>query len=74
MFEDFGINPGKFFIQMLVVLGLSMLATVRVLRCRPNRPVAFWILIIWLVPVLGSILALMLVWPQRRPGSLSQES
>ncbi|PTX98188.1 hypothetical protein DB345_04970 [Spartobacteria bacterium LR76] len=74
MFQDFGINPGKFFIQMLVVIGLSILATVRVLRCRANRSIAFWIIIVWLVPVLGSIFALLLVWPKRRSETLSRGS
>jgi hypothetical protein len=66
MFQDFGISPGKFLIQTLIFLSLAILATVRVLRCRPSRPVAFWMIVIWLVPVLGSIIALLLVWPERK--------
>lgn len=74
MFQQFGISPEKFFIQMLLYLSLSVPATVRVLRSRRNRSVAFWMVIIWLVPVVGSIFALLLVWPERRAESLSRES
>lgn len=61
MFEDFGVDPGKVFVQVSMVLVPAVWATLRVLAHRRGASAWPWLGLIWGVPLVGAVVALLAV-------------
>lgn len=59
MFNQFGVDPGKFLFQVLIVMIPAIWATVRVARSSSGSALAGWLFLIWFVPFIGPVLALL---------------
>ena len=64
VFAQFGLDPLKFAIQLMLFLIPTIWATVRVVQYRFGVSLACWLFAIWIFPFIGSLLALATV---RRP-------
>ncbi len=54
------------FLQLLLAIFLMIWASLRVLKFRRGRTALCWLLFIWLMPVMGAILVLVLVQDRRQ--------
>ena len=59
--SQFGIDPLKFAIQALIFLLPTIWATLRVIKFRDGIQLAGWLFVVWFFPLLGAILALLIV-------------
>jgi hypothetical protein len=64
--STFGIDLRKFAIQSLIFLAPVIWASIRVTRNRSGTRLPLWLLLIWIVPLFGPIIALVVV---RKPES-----
>ena len=65
--STFGVDLQKFAFQGIIYLVPAIWATVRVARNRAGAAVPFWLLLIWFLPMLGAVLALIIVRkPERK--------
>lgn len=65
-FGTFGVSWQKAAIQSAVFLLPAIWATIRVARHRTGAALPLWLLLVWLVPLAGPVLALVLVKEPRR--------
>ena len=69
MFQQFGVDPWKFVIQLAIYLIPAIWATRRVVARREGVSLASWVLLIWFVPIVGPLLALIAVRGPKRSNS-----
>ena len=61
IFATFGISPLKFAIQSLIWLVPAIWATIRVARNRSGASLPLWLILVWIFPLIGAVLALIIV-------------
>lgn len=61
IFADFGISPLKFAIQSLIWLVPAIWATIHVARNRSGASLPLWLILVWIFPLIGAVLALIIV-------------
>ena len=70
--STFGVDPHKFAIQSIIYLVPAIWATIRVVRNRTGAAVPVWLLLVWFLPLIGAILALIIVRQQNNENRHSQ--
>jgi len=60
MLFQFGVDPLKFAIQSIIFLLPTIWATLRVIQFRSGVRLAGWLFVVWFVPFIGAILALVM--------------
>ncbi|MGC3991285.1 MAG: hypothetical protein QM796_16710 [Chthoniobacteraceae bacterium] len=61
MFEQFGIDIGKALLQTAIYFIPAIWATIRVVRLRSGASVPCWLLFVWIIPLIGPLIALLTV-------------
>ena len=67
-FQQFGFEPSKFFVQLaifIVAVWLAIRATIRAIQAYTGIEVPLWILISWLIPIIGPITTLLVIRSRR---------
>ena len=59
--STFGLDLHKFFIQATLYLVPAIWATIRVVRNRTGAAVPLWLILVWFLPLIGGLLALIIV-------------
>jgi hypothetical protein len=59
--SSFGVDLNKFILQSLIFLIPAVWATIRVTRNRTGAALPMWLILVWFVPLIGAILALIIV-------------
>jgi len=59
--STFGVNLHKFAIQSVIFLVPAIWASIRVARTRSGPALPLWLLFIWIVPLVGAIITLIVV-------------
>gem|GEM_PF-2127447 len=63
-FSRFGVDLHKFVFQAIVFLVPAIWATFRVVRNRTGSAVPLWLILVWFLPLVGPLLALIIVRQQ----------
>lgn len=61
LFSTFGISPLKVAIQSLIWLVPAIWASIHVTRNRSGTSLPLWLILIWILPLIGAVLALIIV-------------
>lgn len=61
MLEDFGVDPVKMLVQVLIVLVPAVWATLRVLKNRRGMAALPWLGLVWFAPLVRPVAALLMV-------------
>jgi hypothetical protein len=61
IFATFGISPLKIAIQSLIWLIPAIWATIHVARNRSGASLPLWLILVWIFPLIGAVLALIIV-------------
>jgi len=65
--STFGVAPHKFVLQSLIFLLPAIWASIRIVRNRCGAALPLWLILVWIVPVFGAVVALIIVRnPQRQ--------
>ena len=59
--STFGVSLHKFVIQSVIFLVPAIWASIRVTRNRSGTALPLWLLFIWIVPLVGAIITLIVV-------------
>jgi hypothetical protein len=59
--STFGVSWYKFAIQSIIFLLPAIWATFRVVRNRTGAAVPLWLILVWFLPLIGALLALIIV-------------
>jgi hypothetical protein len=61
IFSSFGVDLHVFIIQSLIYFVPAIWATIRITRNRSGAAVLLWLLFVWLIPVVGPVVALIII-------------
>jgi thiol:disulfide interchange protein len=70
--STFGVDLQKFALQGIIFLVPAIWATVRIASNRTGAAVPLWLLLIWFLPLIGAILALIIVRQHKHENRHSQ--
>jgi len=68
----FGVDLHKFAFQAIIFLVPAIWATLRVVRNRTGAAVPLWLILVWFLPLVGALLALIIVRQQNNETRHSQ--